>query len=123
MPLGCGLAMGPEDTIRRFCEAINLHDGDGAAAVADPSIVIVIGTNQLVGVEALRAMAAQRPEGLDSSVDVLGIEGADGHYEVTARRVQRWTETGELAVDQELSIAIELNDDGLVARAEMHQKT
>ena len=90
--------MAPEDTIRRFCEAINTHDGDGAAALADPRIVIVIGSNELDGVEALRAMVAQRPEGLDSSVDVLGIEGADGRYEVTARRVQHWSETGELAV-------------------------
>ena len=49
-------------------------DGDGAAALADPGIVIVIGSNELDGVEALRAMAAQRPEGLDSSVDVLDVE-------------------------------------------------
>ena len=83
----------------------------------------MIGPNELEGVEALRAMAAQRPEGLDSSVDVLGIEGADGRYEVTAHRVQRWSETGELAVEQELSIAIDLNDEGLVARAEMHPKS
>jgi limonene-1,2-epoxide hydrolase len=115
--------MGPEDTIRRFCEAINVHDGDTAAALADPSIVILIGTHELDGVEALRAMVAQRPEGLDSSVDVLGIEGADGRYEVTARRVQHWSETGELAVDQKLTILIELNDKGLVARAEMHPKS
>jgi hypothetical protein len=84
--------------------------------------VIVIGSNELDGVEALRAMAAQRPEGLDSSVDVLGIEGAGGRYEVTARRVQHWSETGELAVDQKLSILIELNDEGLVARAELQPK-
>ena len=83
----------------------------------------MIGTNELDGVEALRAMAAQRPEGIDSSVDVLGIEAADDRYEVTARRVQRWKETGELAVDQKLSILIDLNDEGLVARAEMHPKT
>src|SRR5512132_3407124 len=85
MPLGCCLAMGPEDTIRRFCDAISAHDGDGAAALADPSIVIVIGSNELEGVEALRAMARKRPEGLDSNVEVLGIDGADGRYKVTAR--------------------------------------
>jgi hypothetical protein len=115
--------MAPEDTIRRFCEAINTHDGDGAAALADPGIVIVIGSNELDGVEALRAMAAQRPEGIDSRVDVLGVEGADGRYEVTARRVQHWSETGELALDQKLSILIELNDEGLVSRAELQPKT
>jgi hypothetical protein len=68
-------------------------------------------------------MARQRPEGLDSNVEVFGIDGADGRYEVTARRVQRWTETGELAVDQELSILVDLNDQGLVARAEMRPKS
>ena len=83
----------------------------------------MIGTNELDGVEALRAMAAQRTEGLESKVDVLDVEGADGRYEVAARRVQHWTETGELAVDQQLSILIELNDEGLVARAELHPKT
>ena len=114
--------MGPEDTIRRFCEAINEHDGDGAAALADPEIAIVIGSNELDGVEALRAMAAQRPEGLDSNVEVLAVEGDDRRYDVIARRVQRWTETGELAADQELSILIELNDQGLVTRAEMKSK-
>jgi hypothetical protein len=115
--------MGPEDTIRSFCDAISAHDGDGAAALADPSIVIVTGLNELEGVEALRAMARQRPEGLDSNVEVFGIDGADGRYEVTARRVQRWMETGELAVDQELSILVDLNDQGLVARAEMRPKS
>ena len=83
----------------------------------------MIGSNELDGAEALRAMAAQRPEGLDSSVDVLDVEGADGRYEVTARRVQHWSETGELALDQKLSILIEINDEGLVARAELQPKT
>jgi limonene-1,2-epoxide hydrolase len=115
--------MGPEDTIRRFCEAISARDGDAAAALVDPSIVIVIGSNEIHGVEALRAMTGHRPEGLDSSLDVLAIEGADGKYVVTARRVQHWSESGELAVDQQLSIDIELNDQGLVARAEMRPTT
>jgi hypothetical protein len=115
--------MAPEDTIRRFCDAITAHDGDAAAELADPGIVIVIGTNELDGVEALRALAAQRAEGLDSKVDVLAVEGGDGRYDVTARRVQHWSETGELAVDQELSILVELNDEGLVSRAEMRPKT
>ena len=122
MPLGCCLAMGPEDTIRRFCDAITARDGDAAAALADPSIVIVIGSNQLEGVDALRAMARRRTEGLDSNVEVLDIDGEDGSYEVTVHRVQHWTETGEVAVDQELSILIELNDQGLVTRAQMNPK-
>jgi len=84
--------------------------------------VIVIGSNQLEGVDALRAMARRRTEGLDSNVEVLDIDGEDGSYEVTVHRVQHWTETGEVAVDQELSILIELNDQGLVTRAQMNPK-
>ena len=91
--------------------------------LADPSIVIVVGPNELEGVQALRAMARQRPEDLDSNVEVLGIDGAGGRYEVTARRVQHWTQNGELAVDQELSVLVDLNDQGLVARAEMRPKS
>ncbi len=115
--------MGPEDTIRRFFDAISTGDAEATAALADPSIVILIGGNELVGIEALQAMAGQRPEGLDSTVEVLGIEGANGHYDVSARRVQHWTETGEVALDQEFGIVIDLNDEGLVTRAEMHPKT
>jgi ketosteroid isomerase-like protein len=51
--------MSPEDTIRRFCDAMNDHDADAVAALADPSILIQISPNQAQGVEALRAMASQ----------------------------------------------------------------
>jgi hypothetical protein len=38
--------MSPEDTIRRFCDAMNDHDADAVAALADPSILIQISPNQ-----------------------------------------------------------------------------
>src|SRR4029450_2294181 len=53
--------MGPEDTIRRFCDAISAHDGDGAAALADPSIVIVIGSNELEASKRFEQWPASAP--------------------------------------------------------------
>jgi hypothetical protein len=116
--------MDDEDTIRGFFDAMNDHDADAVAALADPSIAIQIGPNQAQGVEALRAMASQPdPEGLSPRVEVGEIAGSDGRYEVGARRVQRWTETNELASEDELSVFVELSDEGFVRRAEMRPKT
>jgi hypothetical protein len=115
--------MDDEDTIRRFFDAMNDHDAEGVAALADPSIVIQIGPNEAQGVEALRAMASQPdPDGLSSSVEIDEVDGADGSFAVAARRVQRWTETNELASEDELSVLIELGEDGLVTRASMNPK-
>jgi limonene-1,2-epoxide hydrolase len=115
--------MAHEDTIRRFCDAMNDHDADAVAALADPSIVIQFGPNQAQGVKALRALASQPdPDGLSSKVEVDEIVGADGSYDVAARRVQRWTESNELASEDELSVLIELGEDGLVTRASMNPK-
>jgi hypothetical protein len=102
---------------------MNDHDADAVAALADPSIVIQFGPNQAQGVEALRALASQPdPDGLSSKVEVDEIVGADGSYDVAARRVQRWTESNELASEDELSVLIELGEDGLVTRASMNPK-
>jgi limonene-1,2-epoxide hydrolase len=115
--------MSPEDTIRRFCDAMNDHDADAAAALADPSILIQIGPNQAQGVEALRAMASQPdPDGLSARVEVDEIAGGEGRYEVAARRVQHWTKTNELASEEELSVLIQLDEQGLVTRAKMNPK-
>jgi len=115
--------MSPEDTIRRFFDAMNDHDADAVAALADPAIAIQIGPNQAQGVEALRAMASQPdPEGLTSRVEVDEIAGAGGSFEVAARRVQRWTETDELASEDGLSVLIEVGEDGLVTGASMNPK-
>ncbi len=103
---------------------MNDHDADAVAALVDPAIVIQIGPNQAQGVEALRAMASQPdPDGLSSRVEIDEIDGAAGSYEVAARRVQHWTETNELASEQELSVFVDLDEQGLVIRAEMQAKS
>ena len=102
---------------------MNDHDADAVAALADPSIVIKIGPHQTQGVEALRAMASQPdPDGLSARVEVDEIGGGTGTYEVAARRVQRWTETNELASEEELTVLIDLDEQGLIKRAQMTPK-
>ena len=99
---------------------MNDHDADAVAALADPSIVIQIGPHQAQGVDALRAMASQPdPDGLSARVEIGEIGGENGSYEVAARRVQRWTETNELAAEEELTVLIELDEQGLITRAQM----
>jgi SnoaL-like domain len=115
--------MGPEETIRRFCDAMNDNDADAVVALADPSIEIQLGPHRAEGLEALRAMASQPgPEGLDSRVEIVDIEGSDGRFEVPARRVQRWLESKELASEEELIVSIDLDEQGLVTRVEMQPK-
>ena len=97
---------------------MNDLDSDAVAALRRPAIAIQIGPNEPQGVEALRAMATQPDaEGLRSRVEIDEIVGADGSYEVAARRVQRWTETDELASEDGLSVVIEFGEDGRVTRA------
>jgi len=112
-----------EDTIRRFCDAMNGADADAVVVLAAPSIEVQIGPHRAEGLEALRAIASQPgPEGLDSRVEIVDIEGTDGRFEVPARRVQRWSETNELASEEELVVSIDLDEQGLVTRVEMQPK-
>ena len=115
--------MGPEDTIRRFCDAMNDNDAEALVALAAPEVEIQIGPHRAEGLEALRAIASQPgPEGLDSRVEIVDIDGSDGRFEVPARRVQRWSETNELASEEELIVSIDLDQQGLVRRVEMQPK-
>ena len=99
---------------------MNANDADGVAALSDPSIVIQIGPHEAQGIDAVRALADQQgPESIVSTVEIDEIEGADGKYEVAARRVQRWAETNEPASEEGLTVVIHLGEDGLVTRAEM----
>ena len=103
---------------------MNDHDADAVAALSAPSIVIQIGPHQAQGVDALRAMASQPdPDGLSATVEIDEIGGENGSYEVAARRVQRWTETNELASEEELTILIDLDEQGLVRRAQLSPRS
>ena len=103
--------------------AMKKQVGEAGAAIGGSGFRLQIGSRLTPRGEALRAIASQPdPEGLSSKVEVDEIAGSDGSYEVAGRRVQRWTETNELASEDELSVIIELGEDGLVTRASMNPK-
>jgi hypothetical protein len=123
MPLGSLLAMDAENTIRRFFDAMNTGDADAVAALVDPSIVIRMGPHTAEGVEAVREIASQPgPDTLSSTVEIVELTGADGRYEITARRVQRWAETNELASEEKLKAVFHVDEHGLMTRAELDPK-
>jgi hypothetical protein len=115
--------MDAENTIRRFFDAMNEHDADAAAALVDPSIVMRMGPQSAEGVEAVRELASQPgPDTLTSTVEIVELTDADGRFEITAQRVQRWAETNELASTEELKAVFYLDEHGLVTRAELDAK-
>ena len=123
MPLISLLAMDAENTIRRFFDAMNTGDADAVAALVDPSIVIRMGPQSAEGVEAVREIASQTgPEALSSTVEIVKLESDGGRFEITARRVQRWAETNELASEEKLKAVFYLDEHGLVTRAELDTK-
>jgi SnoaL-like domain len=112
--------MDAENTIRRFFDAMNAHDADAVAALVAASIVIRMGPQSAEGVEAVREIASQPgPATLSSTVEIGDLIEADGRFEITAQRVQRWTETNELASTEELKAVFYLDAHGLVTRAEL----
>jgi len=102
---------------------MNTGDADAIAALVDPSIVIRMGPQSAEGVEAVREIASQTgPETLSSTVEIVELEGDGGRFEITARRVQRWAETNELASEETLKAVFHVDEHGLVTRAELDPK-
>ncbi len=99
---------------------MNTGDADAVSALIDPAIVIRMGPQTAEGVEAVREIASQPgPDALSSTVEIVELTGADGRYEITARRVQRWAETNELASEEQLTAVFHVDEHGLVTRAEL----
>ena len=102
---------------------MNDHDPDAAAALVAPSIVIVMGPQRAEGVDELRQIATQSgPETLDSRVEIIDLAGDGQRFEVIARRVQHWAETGDLASEERLAAVFHIDDQGLITRAELNPK-
>jgi hypothetical protein len=60
------------------------------------------GSHVFNGREAVRQLAVQEDAGLVCETVPVSFDLDGNHVDVAARRVQRWRESGEVAVDEEL---------------------
>src|SRR6187551_3562840 len=98
---------------------MNEHDAEGAAALVEPDVEIAFGSNVFSGRDAVRELALQEHPELVFETTAVGVEGEGDRVAVTARRVQRWREDGEIAADEEVRFSFTLGPSGLIARVEL----
>jgi hypothetical protein len=112
-------AMDPETAIAAFFAAMNRHDADTAASLVVPDVEIVLGPHALTGRQAVRELAVQEDAELVFETVPVSFAADGDHVDVTARRLQRWRQTGEVAVDEELQARFTLDSEGLIVRVEL----
>ena len=112
--------MNAETAIASFFAAMNEHDADTAASLVDPNVAIALGGSHVFnGREAVRELAVQEDAELVFETVPVGFAADGNHLKVSARRVQRWRESGEIAVDEEVQARFELDSAGLITRVEL----
>jgi hypothetical protein len=110
----------PEAAIRAFFDAMNAQDADAAVALTREDVVIAFGPNEFQGHEALRELATQVDEQLSGEMTPVEFElESPSSVSVSARRVDRWRSTGEVATEREIQAHFALDDDGAITRVEM----
>jgi hypothetical protein len=103
--------------IRSLFDAMNAHDADAAAAAVDPSIEILVGPHVMTGVEVMREFASQEDPALDIVTTASSCQERDGEFSVSAHRVTRWRESGELSSEEDLVMTFRLTTDGRIGWA------
>jgi hypothetical protein len=113
-----------ETAVHAFFAAMNAQDADAAVALACEDVTIVLGSHELVGQQALRELALQTdPAVAFETVPVeitteITTESATV-VDVSARRVQRWRETGAVAAEERLRVRMTFDSGGAIARVEL----
>ena len=101
-----------------FLEAMSVGDGARVEELVDPEVEVVIGPHVLRGVASVRRMAEEEaPLVMEVEPRSTRVEGDVVH--VDALRRQRWRETGELANEDDLAVAIRFGPSGAVDRVEL----
>jgi ketosteroid isomerase-like protein len=109
-----------ETVVRAFFAAMNAQDADAAAALAREDITIALGPNEFVGSASLRELALQTDDQLTFETLPLSFEPeSDTEGSVSARRIQRWRATGDIAVEEDVQVRFELDPAGAIARIEL----
>lgn len=111
--------MNPEAVISAFFAAMNTQDADTAASLVDPNVEIALGPHVFSGRDAVRELAVQEDAELVFETVPVTFDVDGNHVTVVARRVQRWRESGEIAVKEELQARFELDSAGLITRVEL----
>jgi len=106
-------------TVAAFFAAMNERDADAAAALVEPDVEIAFGSNVFSGAEAVRELALQDHPELVFATTPISFEADGDRIAVAARRVQRWREGGEIAVEQNVRASFALAPSGLIARVEL----
>jgi hypothetical protein len=109
----------PERAITTFFAAMNSHNCDAAAALVDPNVEVALGSQLLIGRDAIRELAAQEDPQLVFETVPVAFRGDSNQMNVEARRVQRWRHTGEIAADEDVHARFTLNSGGLITHVQL----
>ena len=113
------VAMAAETAIAAFFAAMNENDADTAASLVDANVEIALGPHVMTGRDAVRELAVQEDAELEFETVPVSFDVDGDHVNVTARRVQRWRDSGEIATDDEVQARIDLGDAGLITRVQL----
>jgi SnoaL-like domain len=111
-----------ETLVTRFFAVMNEHDADAVEEIFAPEAEIVIGPHVARGHDEIRELALQSgPPELEISTRPIGYSPAESGALVPFVRTQVWRESGDVAVEEELWAAFEI-DEERIRRVEMHQE-
>jgi ketosteroid isomerase-like protein len=106
------------DLVRRFYEAFNGGELDAFVNTLHPHVELQTRRGLKIGRREARAWATKSDDGdLRQQVVVEELIADRNHVVALLRKQWRWTETGELADDEEIA-ALFTFEDGLIARCQ-----
>ena len=112
--------MSNQARIDAFFSAMNAGDADGAAALVAPEVEIVRGPHALTGQAAVRELALQQDPQLEFETIALSVDSeSEARTIVLARRTSRWRDGGEVAAQEDVRVAFDLDAAGVITRIEM----
>ena len=111
--------MSAETAVAAFFAAMNKNDADTAASLVDPNVEIALGPHVMTGRDAVRELAVQEDAELEFETVPVSFDDAGDHVNVTARRVQRWRDSGEVATDDEVQARVDVDEAGLITRVQL----
>jgi ketosteroid isomerase-like protein len=102
-----------------YTDAVNRRAHAEAAELLAEDVELIFPGGRLIGRQAwLESRARQQPGELTEEVATDGVAETDNGAELTGRLVQRWAESGDVASELPVRIAITVAD-GAITRLEL----